>query len=62
MLSLASAPLGFSAPSLAPVVQPARADVRMETIADLESLAKKLNPVDCRWTQHRPVWQHGPLR
>jgi len=43
MLSLSSVSLGFSAPALAPS-QSARADVRMETVADLEALAAKLNP------------------
>merc|ERR1719198_1943145 len=43
MLSFASATLGFSAPAHAPA-QPARADVRMESVADLEALAEKLNP------------------
>ena len=46
-LSLASASLGF-APALAPAVQP-RAVVKMETAADVEALASKLNPVVGYW-------------
>ena len=38
------------------VAQP-RADVRMETIADLEALATKLNPVRSR-TPHTPTRAH----
>ena len=44
MLALSSQSFAFAGAALAPT-QPARADVRMETVADLEALAKKLNPV-----------------
>ena len=42
MLSVSSAAIGY-APVTAPVRQP-RADVRMETMSDLDALAQKLNP------------------
>jgi len=46
MLSLFSTPTGFAPTPLAHrVATPAAADVRMETVGDLEALAKKLNPV-----------------
>lgn len=47
MLSLSASTFAF-APAVQPVrphVSPAAADVRMETLADLDTLAKKLNPV-----------------
>merc|ERR1719326_984337 len=43
-LSLSSATLGFAPVVPAPVRSPAAANVRMETLADLEGLATKLNP------------------
>ena len=50
MLSLVSScPLAFQAPSLAPPVAQARASVSMETRADLEVLAKELNPIVGFW-------------
>ena len=42
MLSVSSAAIGY-APVTAPLRQP-RADVRMETMSDLDALAQKLNP------------------
>eukprot|EP00964_Phaeocystis_antarctica_P090060 scaffold57547_cov63-Phaeocystis_antarctica.AAC.2 len=46
MLSVSSAAIGY-APVTAPLRQP-RADVRMETMSDLDALAQKLNPkVQC---------------
>jgi len=48
MLSLASTSLSFSAPALAPAAA-ARASAVMETKADLETLAKELNPVVGFW-------------
>ena len=52
MLSLSAASIGFNAPALAPVASPRAATARMETVADLEALAKKLNPVCC---PHAPL-------
>jgi hypothetical protein len=46
-LSLAAAPFGF-APATSALIQP-RAVVKMETAADMEVLAKKLNPVVGYW-------------
>merc|ERR1719498_198875 len=45
MLSLSSASLSFTAPAaLAPAAPARAAAARMETVADLEALAVKLNP------------------
>ena len=44
MLALSQLALSYG-PSLAPAPAQARAQVRMETTADLKDLAKKLNPV-----------------
>jgi len=45
MLSLAAAPIAFSPAAPAPRATARVSDVRMETVADLEALAKKCNPV-----------------
>jgi hypothetical protein len=48
MLSLASASMGFSTAAFSAPVQ-MRADVKMESLAELKDLSKKLNPVVGYW-------------
>ena len=54
MLSLASASFGFAPTTFSAPAQ-ARADVRMESMAELEALSKKLNPVIGYWGEPPPA-------